>query len=229
MDVSAIGFRVVTKITRAPQGLVDAFRECATTNIADVVTKMFTMATAIKPLYTPVRRVAGSAVTVRVPPGDNLMVHVVLSHLAPGDLVVVDARGDLEYALGGALVCAIAKSHGAQAFVLDGVYRDVGELRSLDFPVFGRGLQPRPPGKVGPGEINTVISCGGVPVHPGDIVVADEDGVVVVPRAYAEGVLEQARERGRKDAKRWSDIAAWDRDHQVVFEKRLRETPSAVE
>jgi len=87
MDVNAIGFRVVTKITRAPQRLVDALQECPTTNLANVVTKMSTVSTAIKPPYTPLRRVAGSAVTVRVPPGDNLMVHVVASRLPAPEAV----------------------------------------------------------------------------------------------------------------------------------------------
>lgn len=222
-DVGTIGFRVVTRVPRAPNSLVEAFQECPTTDVADIVTKMFTMSSAIRPLYQPIRRIVGSAVTVRVPPGDNLMVHAVLSYAGDGDIVVVDARGDTEYCLGGALMCGIAKHNGVRGFVLDGVYRDAYELRKIDFPVFGRGIQPRPPRKLGPGEINTVIQCGGVPVHPGDVVVADEEGVTVVPLEYAEAVLDKVRQRGRTDSGRWGDLTIWENEHRANYDKLLRD------
>jgi 4-hydroxy-4-methyl-2-oxoglutarate aldolase len=222
-DSGAIGFRVVSDVARAPKTLIEGFQECPTTDVADVVSKMFTMSTEIRPLYHPIRRVAGSAVTVRVPPGDNLMVHAVLSYAGDGDVVVVDARGDTEYCLGGALMCGIAKHNGVHGFVLDGAYRDVGELRKIDFPVFGRGVQPRPPRKLGPGEINTVVQCGGIVVHPGDIVIADEEGIAVVPLAYAEAVLEKVRQRGRTDSNRWGDLTAFEKEHRAIYDKLLHD------
>lgn len=222
-DVTTIGFRIRLDRPKAPRELIDGFLECPTTDIADVVGKMYTVDTAIKPLYSPCRRAAGSAFTVRVPPGDNLMVHAALSYAGDGDMLVVDSRGDREYALGGALMCGIAQRNGVRGFVLDGVYRDGYEQKRIDFPVFGRGLQPKPGKKLGPGEIGTVVTLGGVPVHPGDIVVADEEGVVVVPLEYAAAVLEKARERGRGDAKKWQDIAGWDRDHREIFDKKVAE------
>lgn len=229
VDVSKIGFRVRTDVPKPPREVIDAFAECPTTDIADIVTKMFAVSTAIKPLYQPIRRIAGSAVTVRVPPGDNLMVHAVLSYVGEGDIVVVDARGDMEYSLGGALMCGIAKNRGVRGFVLDGVYRDVGELRKIDFPVFGRGLQPKPPNKVGPGEINTVINCGGVPVQPGDVIVADEEGVIVVPLEYAEAVLEKARGRAKTDSGRWDDLRAWELNHRTKYDKLLADLGARID
>lgn len=222
-DLSSLGFRINLNGPRASKELIDAFAAIRTTDIADVVGKLYSVDTVIKPLYTPCRRTAGSAFTVRVPPGDNLMVHAAVDYAQDGDILVVDARGDTEYSLGGALLCGIAKRHGVRGFVLDGVYRDGGEMQEYDFPVFGRGLQPKPGKKLGPGEIGTVVNLGGVPVHPGDIVVADAEGVVVVPLEYAEAVLAKAQERVAWDAAKADDIAGWDREHKELFEKKLRE------
>lgn len=228
-DLGSLGFRIVTQKPRAPREIIDGLQECPTTDIADAVGKMFTLSPGIKPLYTPIRRVAGSALTVRVPPGDNLMVHAALSYVGEDDMIVVDARGEVEYAMGGALMCGIAKSHGARGLVVDGAYRDGYELQKIDFPTFARALNPKAPRKVGPGELNTVICCGGVPVHPGDIIVADAEGIVVVPLAYAEAVLEKARERGRSDGARWDDIAQWDADHKKIFDKLIVDLKCKVE
>lgn len=228
-DLSSLGFRIATKVPRASREIVDAFLDCPTTDIADAVGKMYTMSAGIKPLYAPIRRAAGSAVTVRVPPGDNLMVHAVLSYIQSGDVVVVDARGDTEYCLGGALMCAIAKHLGCRGFILDGAYRDSYELRKIDFPVYGRGVQPRPPRKLGPGEINMTIGCGGVPVNPGDIVVADEEGVVVVPLAYAEVVLDKARQRGKVDSDRWSHPAKHEAEHRALYDKVLADAKCRID
>lgn len=228
-SLANIGFRIVTQVPRAPKHLVDAFLECATTDIADAVTKMYTMDIGIRPLYTPIKRVAGSAVTVRVPPGDNLMVHAALDFAGDGDVIVVDARGDTGYALGGALMCGMAQHNGVRGFILDGVYRDAAEMRRIDFPVYGRGLNPRPPRKLGPGEINTPIQCGGVPVLPGDIVVADEEGAVVVPLEYAEVVLEKVRQRAKTDTGRWNDLGGFAREHKAQYEKLLADLKCRID
>lgn len=229
MNLKNIGFRIVTDVPRASKEVVDGFADCPSTDIADIVSKMYTMSSGIRPLYSPMGRVAGSAVTVRVPPGDNLMVHAALSYAGEGDVIVVDARGDMEYALGGALVCAMAQEKGVRGFVLDGVYRDAGEIKDLDFPIFGRGLQARSPRKLGPGEINTVIQCGGVPIHPGDIVVADEEGAAVIPLEYAEIVLERVRERGQVDTDRWNDLSEFQARHREQYAKVLADLECRID
>ena len=229
-DVSTMGFRVVTQVERIPKEILEGFQGCSSTAIADVVGKMFTMSSGIKPLYAPIQPIVGSAVTVRVPPGDNLMTHIALSYMQEGDVLVVDARGDMEYCLGGALMGAIAKGHGVKGFVLDGAYRDMEELKGIDFPVFALGLQAKPsPRKVGPGEINTVIDCGGVPVRPGDVIVADEEGIVVIPLEYAEAVLEKVRQRIQKDVDRWNDLDKFESDHKINFDKILVDSGCEVE
>lgn len=222
--LSSLGNRILTDVPKAPLHLVDDFADRPTTDIADAVTRLYTMTPGIHPLYTPMRRIAGSAVTVKVPPGDNLMVHAALSFAGEGDVIVVDAGGNVDYCLGGALMCGIAQHNGVRGFVLDGAYRDAAELQKLDFPIFGRALNPRPPKKTGPGEINVPIQCGGVTIRPGDIVVADEEGIAVVPLEFAEVVLEKVKERGRTDSNRWSDLARFEKQHRDMYDKILADS-----
>lgn len=226
--LSSLGNRIITDAPKAPLELVNAFAECPTTDIADAVTRLYTMSPAIRPLYTPMRRMAGSAVTVKVPPGDNLMVHAALSYAGEGDVIVVDAAGNTDYCLGGALMCGIAQHNGVRGFVLDGAYRDGAELKNLDFPIFGRALNPRPPKKVGPGEINVPIQCGGVSIRPGDIVIADEEGVAVVPLEFAEAVLEKVKDRGQTDANRWSKLAEFESKHREMYDKVLADIGTEI-
>jgi 4-hydroxy-4-methyl-2-oxoglutarate aldolase len=124
---------------------------------------------------------AGSAFTVEVRPGDNLMIHAALALAQPGDVLVIDGKGDQHSALMGALMMATAKAIGLAGVVMDGALRDVPELIALGLPVFSVGSNPNGPGKVAPGRINHPISCGGVTVLPGDFIIADADGVMVVP------------------------------------------------
>lgn len=104
---------------------------------------------------------------------------------------------------------------------LDRAYRDMEELNGIDFPVYARGLQAKPPRKVGLGEINTVIDCGGVPIHPGDVIVADEEGIVVIPLKYAEAVLEKVKQMISKDVDRWNDLDKFESDQKKSFDKIL--------
>ena len=150
----------------------------------------------IRPLWgTP--RLAGPAYTVRCAKGDNLMLHTAIYRAEPGSVIVVQS-GDLDYALAGGNVCAIAHRRGIAGFVLDGLVRDIGEVRELGFPVYGRGVIPKPGGKSATAPLNQPVTCGGVTVHAGDVLVADEDGVAVVPAARAGQVLADARPGWRR-------------------------------
>lgn len=228
-DLSSLGKRIVTDIQRVPQHILDGFANLSSTDVADVVGKLYTMNSNIRPLYPNAKSIVGSAVTVRCIPGDNLMTHAALTYLQPGDVLVCDARGDREYCLGGALVCSIAQSKGAVGFILDGTYRDSNELEEIDFPVYALGLQARPPAKNGPGEINTSIYCGGVPVHPGDIVIADHEGIAVVPQEYAEAVLKATIKRAKADEDRWADLDEWERYHTERFDEIIKEQNFSIE
>ena len=174
----------------------------------------------IRPLWPGMPRVAGPAYTVRCAPGDNLMVHAAIYRAAPGDVIVVEA-GDVDYAVAGGNVCAIAQRRGVAAFVVDGVIRDVAEARERGFAVLARGVIPIPGAKDVLGALGGPVRVGGVDVRPGDIVVGDEEGVVVVPAARAAAVLETARARAEKDAA--TSLDAWEKAHRARIEETLRQ------
>ncbi|MDI6100988.1 RraA family protein [Actinoplanes sp. NEAU-A12] len=194
------------------------FESIPPTTLADVLNRGQVMDIGIRPLWTPVPRVAGPAFTVRCPPGDNLMLHAAIYRAAPGSVVVVES-GDLDYALAGGNVCAVAHRRGIAAFVLDGLIRDLGEVRDIGFPVFARGVIPIPGTKSELGEHNGEVRCGGVLVGPGDVVVADEEGVVVVPAARHDEVLAAARAKLAKEET--ESLDDWERAHRARIDKTL--------
>ena len=163
--------------------------------------------------------VAGPAFTVRCAPGDNLMLHAAILRATPGSVIVVES-GDLDYALAGGNVCAVAQRRGIVAFVLDGLIRDLAEVRELRFPVFARGVIPIPGVRKTPGLIDVPVVCGGVTVAPGDVVVADEEGIVVVEKGRAEAVLAQAAPKAEKDAT--TTLADWVKAHKARIDEITR-------
>jgi RraA family protein len=169
--------------------LMREFAEFPTPDISDLLNRLYAVDPGIHLLSGDHHRICGPALTVKVFPGDNLMVHKSLDVLEPGDIVIVDAGGSPMNAVLGDLVSAKAKHRGAQAFVVDGLVRDLPCIRELDFPVFARGTTPIGPLHRGPGEINFAICCGGVVVNPGDLIVGDAMGVVVIPLGIAEELL----------------------------------------
>ncbi|AHH98022.1 hypothetical protein GCM10010174_05680 [Kutzneria viridogrisea] len=190
------------------------------TTLADLLGREQVMDIGIRPLWTPARRVAGPAFTVRCPPGDNLMLHAAIYRAEPGSVIVVES-GDLDYALAGGNVCAVAQRRGIAGFVLDGLIRDLAEARAMDFPVFARGVIPIPGAKSAVEPLNTQIRCGGVTVHPGDIVVADEEGIVVVPRARQDEVLRGAQAKLAKESD--ESLDDWEQAHRTRVNKILAE------
>ncbi|MEV6597557.1 RraA family protein [Actinoplanes sp. NPDC051346] len=196
----------------------DDFRDIPPTTLADVLGREQVMDIGIRPLWAPMPRVAGPAFTVRCPRGDNLMLHAAIYRAAPGSVVVVES-GDLDYALAGGNVCAVAQRQGIAAFVLDGLIRDLGEVREAGFPVLARGVIPIPGTKTELGDHGGTVRCGGVAVAAGDIVVADEEGIVVVPHARQEEVLAAARTRLAKEER--ESLDDWEAAHRTRVEKAL--------
>jgi 4-hydroxy-4-methyl-2-oxoglutarate aldolase len=195
-----------------------AFNQLSPTTLADVLTRDRVMDMGIRPLWPEMPRVAGPAYPVRCAPGDNLMLHAAIYRAAPGSIIVVEA-GDLEYAVAGGNVCAVAQKRGITAFVVDGVVRDLAEARSNRFPVFARGVCPFPGAKEVIGLLNSPIRCGGVQVSPGDVVVADEEGIVVVPVSRLDAVLKSAQARAAKDAA--ESLEAWEAAHRARIDAIL--------
>lgn len=196
-----------------------AFAALSPTTLADVLTRDRVMSIAIRPLWPGMPRIAGPAYTVYCPPGDNLMLHAAIYRAPPGSVVVVQS-GDVDHALAGGNVCAVAQRRGIVAFVLDGVIRDLAEVWARRFPVFGRGVIPIPGGKELIGALDTPIQCGGVAVAPGDVVVADDEGVVVVDHQRLETTLEAAQARAAKDASQTLDD--WEAAHRARIDQLLR-------
>ncbi|WP_027344908.1 RraA family protein [Hamadaea tsunoensis] len=186
--------------------------EFSPTTLADILGRGQVMAASIRPLWTPIPRIAGPAFTVRCPPGDNLMLHAAI-HRAPAGSVIVVESGDLDYALAGGNVCAVAQDRGIAGFVVDGMIRDLAEVRERGFPVFGRGVIPIPGTKKAVTDMNVPVVCGGVTVSPADIVVADEEGIVVVPAERRPDVYAAARVR--VDREQAQTLAEWRADHEA--------------
>lgn len=175
--------------------------------LADVAGRRGTLSGRIAAL-TPQMKMAGPAFTVEVRAGDNLMIHTAITLARPGDILVVDGKGDLSAALMGALMINACKQLRLGGVVLDGALRDTLELRELGFPVFAAGTNPNGPLKFSPGRINWPISCGGIAVNPGDLVVGDADGVVVVEREKAAALLPLAAKKVADEDKRMAEIRA---------------------
>ncbi|MET8948956.1 RraA family protein [Streptomyces sp. NPDC004542] len=198
----------------------NGFDEIPPTTLADLLGRAQVMDTGVRPLWQPMPRVAGPAFTVRCPTGDNLMLHAAIYRAAPGSVIVVES-GDMDHALAGGNVCAVAQRRGVAAFVLDGVLRDLGEIREAGFPAFARGVIPIPGTKKVVGALGEPVRCGGVLVHPGDIVVGDEEGIVVTPADRQEEVLADARAKLAKEEA--ESLDAWEAQHRARIEKTLAE------
>jgi regulator of RNase E activity RraA len=195
------GFVAVLDIDRPPADLAPRFLTYAAANVSDVQGRQQTMHASIKAIYQPMPKVCGPAITVKARPGDNLMAMKAIEAAQPGDVIVISSDGEANLSVWGGIMSSMAVRKGIAAVVTDGVVRDLVQTREVGFRVWATGCTPAAPTKDGPGQLNTPITCGNVLVFPGDLVFADEDGVVVIRRQEAAAVLERAqgrieRERG---------------------------------
>ena len=173
---------------RVPADVVQKAAAYAASILADVAGRRGTMDGRVAPL-SPGMRIAGPAVTVEVRAGDNLMIHAAMALARPGDVLVIDGKADRTCALMGSIMITACRKLGLAGVVLDASVRDTEELRAFGFPVCAVGANPNGPTKNIAGRINWPISCGGVAVRAGDLIVADADGVVVIEREKADGLL----------------------------------------
>ena len=206
----AIGFRIFPSPKRADPKLLERLRALPVSNVSD---NMLRGHGAGLQAFHQSGRMVGTAFTVRTRPGDNLIVHKAIDMAAPGDVIVVDAGGALDNAIIGELMSGWAQKRGVAGIVIDGAIRDSEILSDGDFPVYAAGVTHRGPWKDGPGEINVVVSVGGMVVSPGDLVAGDHDGVVAIRPEDAERVIAGAEAQHKKEQAALAAIAAgtWDR------------------
>jgi len=173
--------------------------------LADVAGRRGTLDGRIQPV-SPAMRLAGPAFTIEVRAGDNLMIHAAISMAKPGDILVIDGKADRTCALMGSIMINACKKVGLGGVVIDGAVRDTEELRELGFPVYAICANPNGPTKFVPGRINWPISCGGVAVRAGDLVIGDADGIVVIEREKAGSLLGLAAAKVADERARIADI-----------------------
>ena len=187
--------RWIQNVPRLEDDVLESFRSFLLPDISDAVGSLYTMSPRLRPLYTPIERLVGRALTVKAPPGDSATVHGALSVCQPGDVLVIDWRGHVDSCAGGAGMLIGPIRQGLAGVVVDGAWRDVPDLQALNFPIFGRGTCSVSRAKSQLGEINVPISCGGVVVNAGDLIVADREGIVVVPQSEVIPVREHLHRR----------------------------------
>ncbi len=218
-DPAAI--RVFTNIKRPDRALVMQFAAAPTGNVCDAMDRFGALDYQIQALDRK-SRMCGAALTVRTRPGDNLTIYQALEIVQPGDVMVIAVYDHTVCSVVGDLVVNIAKRRGLTGIVTDGLVRDADGIREIGLPVFARGTSPSSPFKDGPGEINAPVSCGGVVIQPGDVIIGDGDGVVVVPQRDLEVVAERLKAVIKKEEQMLAAIESGKLTNETMM-GRLRE------
>ena len=195
------GYRINPRVVALPPDLLAGFQGVPAAHVGDSMGR--NIGTVGLAAYHGALSLmfAGPALTVRVRPGDNLMIHVAIAMAQPGDVLVVDGGGDVSQALIGGLMRTSAMARGIAGFVIDGAVRDLAEWAEGGIAVYARGHTLRGPTKDGPGEVNVPIACGGMAVCPGDLVIGDADGVITIPAADAAALLPRVKAHAAREAK----------------------------
>lgn len=211
-----IGFRIHGRRRIVSKSIIDRFSVLPVANVSDSMSRMTAAGPRLRPIHGPGVKLAGPALTVRTRPGDNLMVHKAIDMAQPGDVIVVDAGGDLTNSIMGEIMAAMALKRSVAGFVIDGSIRDAEEIRASGLAMFAAGVTHRGPYKDGPGEINVAVAVDGMVVEPGDLILGDGDGVLCVPYEEAETVLAAAEAKQEAEKKELAAIAEGSHDRSWV-------------
>jgi regulator of RNase E activity RraA len=210
-----VGFQILQRRRQVDARYVQAFAGIPVANISDCMTRMTAGGPRLRPMHKG-GRLGGPALTVKSRPGDNLMIHKALDLAQPGDVIVVDAGGDLTNSLFGELMLSYAVTRKIAGIVLNGAVRDIDVIAAGDFPIYAAGVTHRGPYKDGPGEINVPIAIDGMVIQPGDLVVGDADGLLCIPFDDVEQVLAASREKVALEHKTIANIRAGKHDTSWV-------------
>lgn len=202
-----LGFRIMKRRRAVALDTASQFLELPVANVSDSMARMTAGGARLRPYYNG-GRMAGPAFTVKTRPGDNLMIHKALQLVQAGDVLVVDAGGDLTNALIGEIMVGHAAKIGVAGIIINGAIRDAAELRAGSLPVFAAGVTHRGPYKDGPGEINVPVAIDGMVIEPGDLVLGDDDGILSVPFADVDRILAATRQKQAAEVKMIAEIAA---------------------
>jgi len=211
----ALGFRILRRLHCIEPQLVERFRAIPVANVSDSMSRMVAGGPRLRPMHAG-GGMAGAALTVKLRPGDNLMLHKALDMAEPGDVIVADAGGDLTTAIMGDLMLNHAIRRRVGGIVINGAIRDADSIRALDLPVYAAGVTHRGPYKDGPGEINVPVALDGMVVEPGDLMLGDADGVLAVPRLAAAEVLAAAEAKQAAEGREMAAIRAGSSDRSWV-------------
>jgi len=201
------GLQILKRKRQVPDHFIQAFRGLPVANVSDCMARMTAAGPRLRPMHKK-GYLIGSALTVKCRPGDNLMIHKALTMAQQGDVIVVDAGGDLTNALFGEIMTATAVAIGVAGIVLNGAVRDAHEIGQGEFPLYAAGVTHRGPYKDGPGEINVPIAIDGMVIEPGDLMLGDADGLLCVPYDSLQTVLEATLQKMDAEKKMLADIAA---------------------
>jgi regulator of RNase E activity RraA len=212
IDAPTGSLAVQARKSLVPASTIEQLGRYPVANVGDAMDRLNLMDPAIRPLSVH-SRCAGTALTVLTRDGDNLAIHRALDDAQPGDILVINALGGTTRAVFGDLLAEVCLAVGVAGVVIDGLTRDRDAIEALGLPLWSRGISPAGPAKHGPGAVSVPVACGGTVVNPGDAIVADGDGVAVVPAATADDVLTRLREIDR---------------FEEAFRKRVRATTVAA-
>lgn len=203
----SVGNRVFLERDLPDAEVMEGFRTLPAANVADTMGRSCALNSQIRLISSPSKPImVGAALTVKARPGDNLMLHKALDMAGPNDVIIVSNEGDRTHSLMGEIMAVYAQyTRKVQGIVLDGPIRDIEELSQMEMFLYATGSTPGGPYKEGPGEVNVPISIGNISVNPGDIVLGDRDGVIIIPKADAAQILEEAKKYAEMDA---SKVAA---------------------
>ena len=211
-----IGFRIHSRKRAVRKDICDRFDNLPVANVSDSMSRMTAGGARLRPYHREGTRLSGPALTVKTRPGDNLMLHKAIEMAEPGDVIVVDAGGDLTNSLIGEIMIGMSLKKGIAGFVIDGAIRDADEIRASGIAMFAAGVTHRGPYKDGPGEINVPVAVDGMVIHPGDLVIGDGDGVLCVPFDEAETILAATEAKQEAEKKELAAIAEGTNDRSWV-------------
>jgi len=217
----SVGLRISKRQRKVDVGTVERFARLPVANVSDSMFRMTGGGARLRPIHRG-GGLAGPALTVKVPPGDNLMVHKAIALAEVGDIIVVDAGGDLTNAITGEMMLMQMIKRGVAGLIINGAIRDAGYIRYQDFPVFAAGVTHRGPYKNGPGEINLPIAIDGMVIEPGDLIIGDDDGLLCVPFDQTDAVFEAATAKFETEQRQIANIQAGTHDPSWV-DKQLRD------